>query len=97
MTAAFLYCGGYRLRISSMSLLFCSVNLKGMFALFSGVSRCCLGTLLETLKLQRGVGRTHDEDGIARRSRAGGECSALRSRSYAGWPKGAPEHEGGDF
>lgn len=40
MTAAFLYCGGYRAKISVMSFSFCGVNLKGMEALFSGVSRC---------------------------------------------------------
>jgi hypothetical protein len=41
MTAAFLYCDGYRETISLMSSWFCAVNSKGILALFSGVSRCC--------------------------------------------------------
>jgi hypothetical protein len=40
ITAAFLYCEGYRLRISLMSSLFCGVNLKGIEALLTGESRC---------------------------------------------------------
>ena len=44
ITAAFLYCGGYRFEISSMRRRFCSVNLNGMEGLFWGVSRCWPGT-----------------------------------------------------
>lgn len=40
ITAAFLYCGGYRLRISAMTASFWGVNLKGMEGLLSGVFRC---------------------------------------------------------
>ena len=40
ITPAFLYCGGYRLRISSMSFRFCCEKRKGIDGLFSGVSRC---------------------------------------------------------
>lgn len=39
MTAAFLYCGGYRFRISAMSFSFSGLNLNGMLAWLSGVSR----------------------------------------------------------
>src|ERR1700761_4534314 len=40
ITAAFLYCGGYRLRISSMRRRFVSLKVKGMEGLLSGVLRC---------------------------------------------------------
>jgi len=40
MTAAFLYWGGYRLRISVMTASLAGVNLKGMLGLLSGVLRC---------------------------------------------------------
>lgn len=40
MTAAFLYCGGYRLRTSAMMASLAGVNLKGISGLLSGVLRC---------------------------------------------------------
>ena len=40
--AAFLYCSGYFFKISEMRFLLSSVNSKGMLALFSAVSRCCV-------------------------------------------------------
>lgn len=40
MTAAFLYCGGYREMISSAALIFSEVNSKGIFGLLYSVSRC---------------------------------------------------------
>lgn len=40
MTAAFLYCWGYREMISSAVLIFSEVNSKGIFGLLYSVSRC---------------------------------------------------------
>jgi len=40
MTAAFLYCDGYRLRISWMSLWLTSLKENGMEGLLLGESRC---------------------------------------------------------
>jgi hypothetical protein len=45
ITAAFLYWLGYRARISCMIFSFCCVNLKGIFGLLSGESRCYDTTL----------------------------------------------------
>lgn len=69
ITAAFLYCGGYRFRISSTSLLFCSVNLKGMLALFTGLSRCCKQTV-SFCRPQAGASRATEKHTTAKASLA---------------------------
>ena len=63
-----------------MSLLFCSVNLKGVFALFSGESLCCnqgYQCLQSWMVEFWGDRETYNLESVARKSCAGRKRSVL--------------------
>lgn len=94
MTAAFLYCDGYRETISWMSSSFWAVNLNGMFELFSGVSRC-----LRYISRANGNtrGGTYHEERVAAGGSRDTEGPPLRPLELARGPGDAPEHKGNQF
>lgn len=95
MTAAFLYCGGYRASTSWMSSSFCAVNLKGIEGLLTGVLRCWGRCQLSMGKVHMGYGRTsYHEERVAPLGRRRGEGSPLRTLKLARDPRCASEEEG---
>lgn len=80
ITAAFLYCEGYRETTSSMSFSLAALNLNGIDRLFSGVSRCCLAVRVEVQKewrLRSAVQATYDIETVAAGRGSGGEGALL--------------------
>lgn len=93
MTAAFLYCEGYRDTISLISSSFCTVNLKGIEGLFSGVSRCCK-VCQRCNRKQEGIGRSTDHhERVASDRRCDAERAPLSSLELAQGARSAAIHE----
>lgn len=98
ITAAFLYCDGYRESTSSMMASFCALNLNGRLGLLTSVFRCC-STSEPCSSRGRSCGgvATHHHEGVAPPRRCGAQRPPLGPLQLTQGPGHASKDERSQF